>query len=214
MKVASKYTGRGLTFSVANKKDFLSELEDDFGLGTSDGGELPFITIRTKLGHKYTMREEFTRDGQSLERFLDDYFTGRLKRYVKSEPLPDRNSAGVKVVVAESFDNVVNDPGKDVLIQFYSLSCPHCKKLEPVYRELADKLQHDPNIVIAKMNAADNDVPLGYDVQGYPTIYFAPVGRKDEPIRYEGGRELKDFLKFLKRESSHSLQLGGSKEEL
>ncbi|XP_030266359.1 protein disulfide-isomerase A3-like [Sparus aurata] len=157
---------------------------------------------------------EFTRDGQSLERFLDDYFTGRLKRYVKSEPLPDRNSAGVKVVVAESFDNVVNDPGKDVLIQFYSLSCPHCKKLEPVYRELADKLQHDPNIVIAKMNAADNDVPLGYDVQGYPTIYFAPVGRKDEPIRYEGGRELKDFLKFLKRESSHSLQLGGSKEEL
>ena len=60
MKVASKYTGRGLTFSVANKKDFLSELEEDFGLGTSDGGELPFITIRTKVGHKYTMREEFT----------------------------------------------------------------------------------------------------------------------------------------------------------
>lgn len=60
MKVGSNYAGRGLTFSVANKKDFLSELEDDFGLGTSDGGELPFVTIRTKLGHKYTMREEFT----------------------------------------------------------------------------------------------------------------------------------------------------------
>ncbi|XP_073337370.1 protein disulfide isomerase family A, member 8 isoform X2 [Pagrus major] len=214
MKVASKYAGRGLTFSVANKKDFLSELEDDFGLGTSDGGELPFITIRTKLGHKYTMREEFTRDGQSLERFLDDYFAGLLKRYVKSEPLPEKNSATVKVVVAESFDDIVNDPGKDVLIQFYSPSCPHCKKLEPVYRELADKLHSDPNIVIAKMNAADNDVPLGYDVHGYPTIYFAPVGRKDEPIRYEGGRELKDFLKFLKREASHSLPLGGSKDEL
>ena len=39
----------------------------------------------------------FRRDGQSLERFIDDYFTGRLKRYVKSEPLPNRNSAGVKV---------------------------------------------------------------------------------------------------------------------
>lgn len=60
MKVASKFAGRGLTFSVANKKDFLSELEDEFGLGTSDGGELPVVTIRTKLGHKYTMREEFT----------------------------------------------------------------------------------------------------------------------------------------------------------
>uniref|UniRef100_A0A671UN31 Thioredoxin domain-containing protein n=1 Tax=Sparus aurata TaxID=8175 RepID=A0A671UN31_SPAAU len=52
------------------------------------------------------------------------------------------------VVVAESFDNVVNDPGKDVLIQFYSLSCPHCKKLEPVYRELADKRHQQPTKVI------------------------------------------------------------------
>lgn len=58
MKVASRYAGRGLTFSVANRKDFLAELEDDFGL--SDGGELPVITIRTKMGHKFTMREEFT----------------------------------------------------------------------------------------------------------------------------------------------------------
>uniref|UniRef100_A0A8C9XYJ7 protein disulfide-isomerase n=1 Tax=Sander lucioperca TaxID=283035 RepID=A0A8C9XYJ7_SANLU len=166
MKIASKFSGRGLAFSVANKKDFLSELEEDFGLGTSDGGELPFVTIRTKLGHKYTMREEFTRDGLSLERFLEDYFAGRLKRYIKSEAVPERNAAAVKVVVAESFDEVVNDPEKDVLIQFYSRSCPHCKKLEPVYRELAETLISDPNIVIAKMNAADNDVPLGYDVQG------------------------------------------------
>lgn len=58
--MASTFSGRGLTFSVANRKDFLFELEEDFGLGTSDGGGLPFITIRTKLGHKYTMREEFT----------------------------------------------------------------------------------------------------------------------------------------------------------
>ncbi|XP_059206610.1 protein disulfide-isomerase A3-like [Centropristis striata] len=212
MKVASQFSGRGLAFSVANKKDFLSELEEDFGL--SDGGELPVVTIRTRLGHKFTMREEFTRDGSSLQRFLEDYFTGRLKRFIKSEPIPERNSAAVKVVVAESFDEVVNDPDKDVLIQFYSQSCPHCKKLEPVYRELAATLSSDPHIVIAKMNAAENDVPLGYDVQGYPTIYFTPVGRKDEPIRYEGGRELRDFLKFLRSEASHRLVVGGSRDEL
>lgn len=39
----------------------------------------------------------FRRDGQSLERFLDEYFIGRLKRYVKSEPVPERNTAAVKV---------------------------------------------------------------------------------------------------------------------
>lgn len=118
------------------------------------------------------------------------------------------------MVVAESFDQVVNDPDKGVLIQFFSPSCPHCKKLEPVYGELADTLRSDPKIVIAKMNAVANDVPLGYDVQGFPTIYFAPVGRKDEPVRYQGTRELKDFLRFLKREASHSLMLSGFKDEL
>ncbi|KAM9738412.1 protein disulfide-isomerase A3-like [Menidia menidia] len=214
LKVGSKYTGRGLMFSVANKKDFLVELEDEYGLGMSDGGELPFVTIRTKLGHKYIMREEFTRDGQSLERFLEDYFAGNLKRYIKSEPVPEKNTAAVKKVVAESFDDIVNDPSKDVLIQFYSPTCPHCKKLEPVYRELAETLYAEKNLVIAKMNAVDNDIPLGYDVQGYPTFYFALAGKKDEPIRYQGTRELKDFLKFLKREASHSLTVSGSRDEL
>ncbi|XP_029918860.1 protein disulfide isomerase family A, member 8 [Myripristis murdjan] len=214
MKVASQFASRGLTFSVANKKDFLSELEEEFGLGASDGAELPFVTVRTKLGHKFTMREEFTRDGKSLERFLEDYFSGRLKRYIKSEPVPEKNNAAVKVVVAETFDDIVNSPDKDVLIEFYSPWCPHCKKLEPVYRELADTLYADPNIVIAKMNAAANDVPLGYDVQGYPTIYFVPAGKKDEPIRYEGGREVRDFLKFLKREASHGPVVSGGRDEL
>lgn len=39
----------------------------------------------------------FRRDGQSLQRFLEDYFAGRLKRYVKSEPIPEKNNAAVKV---------------------------------------------------------------------------------------------------------------------
>lgn len=45
-----------------------------------------------------------------------------------------------QTVVAETFDAIVNDPDKDALILFYSPSCLHCKKLEPVYRELAGKV--------------------------------------------------------------------------
>uniref|UniRef100_A0A8C1JPI2 Protein disulfide-isomerase n=1 Tax=Cyprinus carpio TaxID=7962 RepID=A0A8C1JPI2_CYPCA len=202
LKVASKFSSQGLLFSVANRNDFLEELEDEFGLGTSDSTELPFVTIRTRTGNKYTMREEFTRDGRSLENFLEDYFAERLKRYVKSEPVPAKNNAAVKVVVADTFEEIVNDPEKDVLIEFYAPWCGHCKKLEPKYTELGERLYSDPSIVIAKMDATANDVPQGYDVQGFPTIYFAAAGRKDEPKRYEGPREVKDFINFLKREAS------------
>uniref|UniRef100_A0A8C1JRM1 Protein disulfide-isomerase A3 n=1 Tax=Cyprinus carpio TaxID=7962 RepID=A0A8C1JRM1_CYPCA len=214
LKVASKFSSQGLLFSVANRNDFLEELEDEFGLGTSDSTELPFVTIRTRTGNKYTMREEFTRDGRSLENFLEDYFAERLKRYVKSEPVPAKNNAAVKVVVADTFEEIVNDPEKDVLIEFYAPWCGHCKKLEPKYTELGERLYSDPSIVIAKMDATANDVPQGYDVQGFPTIYFAAAGRKDEPKRYEGPREVKDFINFLKREASKPLVLNGVKEEL
>uniref|UniRef100_A0A8C7QGB3 protein disulfide-isomerase n=1 Tax=Oncorhynchus mykiss TaxID=8022 RepID=A0A8C7QGB3_ONCMY len=214
MKVGSQFASQGLSFAVANRRDFVDELEEEFGLGSSDGGDLPFVTIRTQQGFKYTMREEFTRDGKSLERFLEDYFAGRLKRYIKSEPIPEKNKGPVKVVVAESFEEIVNDPEKDVLIEFYAPWCGHCKSLEPKYKELAEQLYSDPNIVIAKMDATANDVPQGFDVQGFPTIYFAQAGKKDQPKRYEGAHEVKDFIKYLKRESSHVPVVSGVREDL
>ncbi|XP_063041035.1 protein disulfide-isomerase A3-like [Engraulis encrasicolus] len=214
MKVGSPFLSEGLTFAVANRKDFQDELEEDFGLGTSDGGDLPFVTLRTRQGHKYSMREEFTRDGKSLERFLQDYFAGRLKRYVKSEPVPSTNWGPVKVVVADSFNELVNDPDKDVLIEFYAPWCAHCKKMEPKYIELAEQLASDSNIVIAKMDATANDLPPGYDVPGYPTIYLAAKGKKADPRRYDGPREVKDMLNFLKKEASHTPSLHGNKQEL
>lgn len=39
----------------------------------------------------------FRRDGKSLERFLEDYFANRLKRYVKTEAVPESNDGPVKV---------------------------------------------------------------------------------------------------------------------
>ncbi len=88
-------------------------------------------------------------------------------RYVKSEPVPESNDDPVKVsgstemffilfyflsflafityvvpqvVVADTFDEIVNDPEKDVLVEFYAPWCGHCKNLEPVYKELGEKV--------------------------------------------------------------------------
>ena len=44
----------------------------------------------------------FSRDGKALERFLQDYFDGNLKKYLKSEPVPESNDGPVKVSVVPS----------------------------------------------------------------------------------------------------------------
>lgn len=46
----------------------------------------------------------------------------------------------MQVVVADTFDEIVNNPEKDVLVEFYSPWCGHCKNLEPTYTELAEKV--------------------------------------------------------------------------
>lgn len=60
MKVATRFLSRGLSFAVADREEFQEELEEEFGLQLSDGGEMPLISIRTRAGHKYIMQEEFT----------------------------------------------------------------------------------------------------------------------------------------------------------
>ncbi|XP_053128432.1 protein disulfide-isomerase A3 [Hemicordylus capensis] len=204
MKVASTFldAGHKLNFAVASRKTFGHELSE-FGLDSSSTSDVPVVAIRTAKGEKYVMQEEFSRDGKALERFLQDYFDGNLKKYLKSEPIPESNDGPVKVVVAENFDDIVNAEGKDVLIEFYAPWCGHCKNLEPKYKELGEKLGKDPNILVAKMDATANDVPSPYEVRGFPTIYFSPAGSKESPKKYEGGREVSDFISYLKREATY-----------
>ena len=72
-------------------------------------------------------------------------------------------------------------------------------------QELAKKFKSAKNLVIAKIDATANDFPDNYSARGFPTIYFAPTNSKDKPLKYEGGRELDDFVKYLKEKATVSL---------
>lgn len=42
--------------------------------------------------------------------------------------------------MADTFDEIVNSPMKDVLVEFYAPWCGHCKNLEPTYNQLGEKV--------------------------------------------------------------------------
>lgn len=202
LKVAKKLADENINvrFAVSNAEEFRQELTE-YGVDDmkKDG---KYVLARGSSDEKYKMSGDFSYE--ALEEFARKLVKGGLEPYLKSQAVPEQTE-DVKVVVAKNFDEIVNDETKDVLIEFYAPWCGHCKTLAPKYDELAKKLKKESDIVIAKMDATENDVPSQYEVQGFPTLYFAPKNSKKNPRKYDGGREVEDFIKYLAKESTEPL---------
>jgi len=196
-----------LNFAIVHKEDFKDEM-DKFGVKDKDAA---FVIDDAKDSLKYQTNAEFS--VEAVKKFAQDFVSGKLKPYIKSEPIP-ANDQPLKTVVGENFNQIVMDPTKDVLIELYAPWCGHCKKLAPAYEELANSLKDVENIVIAKMDATANDSPQAkYQAKGFPTILFAPAGKKDSPITYSGERDVKSFTEWLKKNAS-SWKTKDTKSEL
>eukprot|EP00794_Sanderia_malayensis_P003075 gene3075-3540_t len=203
--VAKEYPD--IQFAIADEESYADKLKE---LELSESGEDVNVAFFDARGRKYSMQEEFSED--SLTEFIDSCLKGEVKPILKSAPAPKKNTGPVKIVVGNTFDDIVMDESKDVLIEFYAPWCGHCKSLEPIYKQLGQKYKNEKNLVIAKMDATANDYPTEYSVEGFPTIYFAPPGKKSTPLKFEGDRTLEGFSKYLEQHATVSVKK--SKDEL
>merc|ERR1719203_1016563 len=105
---------------------------------------------------KYKLEGDISED--KITSFLRDYDAGHLRPFLKSEPEPTSQPGPVYTLVGSTFESVVKDPTKDVLVEFYAPWCGHCKKLEPVYRDVAKKFEAIQSVTIAKIDVTANDV--------------------------------------------------------
>ena len=122
IKLAQKFKNENLllSFAISSTSEFESELIESYG-----------FTVDTFIG-KYIVglganEEKYKFEGvaysiENLESFARDLLAGSLKKYLKSQPVPDYANSNeyVKQLVAENFDQIVNDEGRDVLIEFYA----------------------------------------------------------------------------------------------
>jgi len=199
-RIAKEYKDK-FVFAVASKSKFQKEV-DDFGLPK---GENPFVIHDTKKGHKFPAGSLFS--GDSLKEHLEAFLGNKLESYVKSEPIPESQPEdGPVVVVGKNFEDVVLDSSKDVLLEIYAPWCGHCKTLEPKYKELAQTMKKYSSVTIAKVDGTANDLPPKFSVSGFPTIFFVPGNKKDAPLKYDGAREVTDFVSYIKKHASIPLK--------
>jgi len=143
---------------------------------------------------------------EQIVAFMQNVLNGQAEPYLRSQPVPEQHGAVVELV-GSTYASVVQDPTKDVFVQFYSPSCGHCRKLAPVWESLALQLADDADLIVAQIDATRNDV-IGIDPEGFPTLLFFPKDKK-KGIEYDGSRDDFDLVQFVKNAREGKEHIGG-----
>merc|ERR1719211_609464 len=114
-------------------------------------------------------------------------------------------SAGAEdATTAPSLDekNFVSQVGSSPhFVMFFAPWCGHCKRLAPVWEELAGKHNKDveSEVTIAKVDCTvATALCSAQDVTGYPTLKFFKNGaEKDDGVKYRGNRDAAALEKFI-----------------
>lgn len=212
IREVAKTLQRKVLLSVAGASEPMDQrLMDYVGVDHEEFPTLRLIVNPMAGMIKYKLEGDIT--AASVTKFMEDFNAGTLQAHLKSEAVPASQPGPVQILVGSTFKQAVMDTSKDVLVEFYAPWCGHCKKLEPIYRDLAKKLEGVSTLMIAKMDATANDAD-GVDVQGFPTIKFWRANKKDDPLDYDGDRDMDSFVSWLEEKASLSFNRDDLKTEL
>ncbi|XP_057974011.1 protein disulfide-isomerase-like [Malania oleifera] len=204
--VAEQYKGKGLNFLLADLEASQQTLQY-FGLKAD---QVPVIIIQSNAEHHYI---KSSLEPDQIAPWIKEYKDGNLLPFIKSEPIPEVNNTPVKVVVANSLQDIVLNSGKYVLLEFYAPWCEHCKKLAPILEEVAVSYESDPDIIIAKIDATANDIPKDiFKVEAYPTLYFK--SKAGNFSLFDGDRTKEGVIDFIQKNRGINAQQDSVKDEL
>jgi len=104
-------------------QDLGARLAEYIGITAEESGSVRILKFAGGNLDKFRV-DEITAEG--LKAALDQFESGTLKAYYKSAPVPETNTEAVKVVVGNSFDEMVLKSDKYVLLEAYAPWCGHC----------------------------------------------------------------------------------------
>ncbi|CAK9066184.1 unnamed protein product [Durusdinium trenchii] len=165
---------------------------------------------------KYVLRENLS--AEAVEKLLGEILAKKARPYYKSATRTEELEDGVTVLTGDTFEEVVMNSKKDVFVEFYAPWCGHCKKLAPVWSDLAKKAEKEgfakKGVVIAKMDVTENECEE--QISGYPTLVLYPAVKKEKKMRqkliYSGARDFDPLMDFLVENSVNleGVEMAGS----
>ncbi|KAK4527755.1 hypothetical protein GAYE_SCF43G5683 [Galdieria yellowstonensis] len=148
---------------------------------------------------------------KQLKRWIQGVLDGTVEEFRRSEKPPMPNKGIPKLVVGETWHSIVEDPKRDVFILQYAHWLEKSREAEAIVDDIAKELSSD-KLIIAKMNAVDNDAPSPYFANKYPTMHYFPAGSPKVGIPFDSPVTRENIYNFIKQHASFPLE--NKKEEL
>jgi len=160
-----------------------------------------FLVIDEETNEKFKFSGDIM-NTDDLKDFFTKYDEGKLESFLKSEPEPEQNEGNVKVLVGSSFAHMAFNKENDVFVEFYAPWCGHCKKLAPEWDKLGDAFSAKKDVVIAKIDATENDTPE--KVEGFPTLVLYPKDCDSIScgVPYKGSRDSNELISWVSKQTA------------
>lgn len=197
---AKKFRGQVMFVIINVDESDHSRILEFFSIKKEDVPTMRIISIEKQMSKYKPTKPEIT--AENVLEFVTAFVEGRLKKHFLSQDLPeDWDKNPVKVLVASNFHEIAFDKSKDVLVEFYAPWCDHCRQLAPIYEELGKKYEDSKTVVIAKMDATENELE-DISIVNYPTIILYKK-ETNEAIEYNDVRTLDGLSKFIESADSY-----------
>lgn len=205
-EASPKLRGRFVVVTARLGADQAKAVVEFFGLAEDPEAAPQVVGFHATETGKYRFPfDELTLD--NLLAFAKQVEDGSAPRLLKSAAEPAAHTEeGLTTVVGSTFEKLVLDSEKDVLLEVHAPWCGHCKKLEPIYKKLAKRFETVDSITIAQMDGTGNEHPAA-EFRSFPTLLWYPAGKDQKAVPYSGERTVSAFVKFLKKNASKDFKL-------
>ncbi|KAI3752580.1 hypothetical protein L2E82_24614 [Cichorium intybus] len=132
-------------------------------------------------------------DGERTAEKFVEYVNSQAGTLVKIGAI----SSNVVTLTQDTFNEIVMDNTKHVLVEFWAPWCGHCQDLAPIYESLGDAFKNEADVVIANINIDKYKKQIEmYNVQNIPRVMMFSKDNKDGE-NYLGKRNLEDLVNFV-----------------
>jgi protein disulfide-isomerase A1 len=193
-KIAIDYRGK-LYFVITDIIQGIEErLAEYLGVVQTDLPQLRITNVVSDETIKHYIYDKELIE-ENIRTWIGQFLNNELSQTLKSEEIPETQNDNVYKVVGKTFNEIVYNPNKHVLLEYYASWCGHCKNLEPIYERVAANYKNNDKILIAKIEATLNELETPID--GFPTIKLYPADDKLNPIVYNGERNFESIVMFI-----------------